>query len=48
MNQRTQNYYSFINAGFSQKEAATRSFKEYWFPTSPTTGIALNRYFRSN
>ncbi len=43
LNQRTRNYYSFLNAGFSQQVAAKRSFKEYWFATSPTTGIALNR-----
>jgi len=43
MNQRTQNYHSFLNAGFSQAEAARRSFNEAWSGTSPTSGIALNR-----
>ena len=43
MNQRTQNYVSFINAGFSVAEAKQRSFKEAWFATSPTTGISLKR-----
>ncbi len=43
MNQRTQNYVSFINAGFSDAEARARSFKEAWFGTSPSSGFALKR-----
>ena len=43
LNQRTQNYQSFLNAGFSQEEAAKRSFTQAWAGTSPTNGIALNR-----
>ncbi len=43
MNQRTQNYVSFINAGFSDAEARARSYKEAWFGTSPTSGVALKR-----
>lgn len=43
LHQRTSNYYSFLNAGFSQSEAAKRSFTEAWYGTSPSTGIALNR-----
>ncbi len=43
LNQRTQNYHSFLNAGFSQAEAAKRSFTEAWYGTSPSSGIALNR-----
>ncbi len=43
LNQRTQNYYSFLNAGFSKAEAAKRSFTEAWYGTSPSKGIALNR-----
>lgn len=33
MNQRTQNYVSFINNGFSEEEAWNRSLYEQWFPT---------------
>lgn len=40
MNQRTQNYLSFKNAGFSEEESLRRSFKEQW---NSTFGIALNR-----
>lgn len=43
MNQRTQNYVSFINAGFSDAEARERSFNEQWFGASPTAGLALQR-----
>ncbi len=43
INQRTQNYLSFINAGFSEQEALQRSFSEQWFGSSPTNGVALNR-----
>ncbi|MFD2892456.1 carboxypeptidase-like regulatory domain-containing protein [Flavobacterium chuncheonense] len=43
MNQRTQNYVSFINNGFSEEEAWNRSLMEQWFPTGPDTGIALQR-----
>ncbi|RMI26225.1 MAG: TonB-dependent receptor [Calditrichaeota bacterium] len=43
INQRTQNYWSFKNAGFSDAEARQRSYREFWFPLSDTTGIPLNR-----
>ena len=43
MNQRTQNYVSFVNAGFSDAVAKERSFNEQWFGTSPTVGFALQR-----
>ncbi|PYE83162.1 iron complex outermembrane receptor protein [Winogradskyella epiphytica] len=43
MNQRTQNYVSFIENGFSEEEARERSFTEQWFPTGPGTGVALQR-----
>lgn len=43
MNQRTQNYVSFINAGFSDEVARQRSYKEAWAGTSPTSGISLAR-----
>ncbi len=43
MNQRTQNYVSFVNAGFSDAEARERSFNEQWFGASPTAGLALQR-----
>ena len=43
MNQRTQNYVSFINAGFSDAVARERSYNEQWFGASPTAGIALQR-----
>jgi iron complex outermembrane receptor protein len=32
INQRTQNYVSFINNGFSEEEALRRSYAEQWFP----------------
>ena len=43
MNQRTQNYVSFINAGFSDQVARERSYDEQWFGASPTAGLALKR-----
>jgi len=43
INQRTQNYVSFIQNGFSEEEARERSFTEQWFPTGPDTGVALQR-----
>ncbi|OWK74076.1 TonB-dependent receptor [Flavobacteriaceae bacterium JJC] len=43
MNQRTQNYVSFIKAGFSPDVARERSYMEQWFGASPTAGIALQR-----
>ncbi|NUN99046.1 MAG: TonB-dependent receptor, partial [Saprospiraceae bacterium] len=43
MNQRTQNYLSFKDAGFPEAEALSRSFSEQWFGISPQVGIALKR-----
>lgn len=43
LNQRTQNYWSFKNAGFSEAEALERSFTEQWAGASPTAGVALAR-----
>ncbi|OJJ18723.1 TonB-dependent receptor [marine bacterium AO1-C] len=43
INQRTQNYQSFILAGFSEDEARRRSLTEAWAGVSPTVGVALNR-----
>lgn len=43
MNQRTQNYVSFIENGFTEQEARERSYAEQWFPTGEGTGIALQR-----
>ena len=45
INQRTQNYVSFINNGFSEEEAKARSFTEQWFPIegAPNGGISLPR-----
>ena len=43
MNQRTQNYLSFVNAGFSEAEAKSRSFNELWFGITPQIGIPLKR-----
>jgi len=45
INQRTQNYVSFINNGFPEGEARARSFTELWFPIegAPGGGIALPR-----
>ena len=43
MNQRTQNYVSFINAGFSDAVARERSYDEQWFGATPTAGLALKR-----
>ncbi|MGJ8591321.1 MAG: TonB-dependent receptor [Aquaticitalea sp.] len=38
MNQRTQNYVSFITNGFSEAEARERSFYEQWLQTGPNQG----------
>ncbi|MEM5565042.1 TonB-dependent receptor [Psychroserpens sp. AS72] len=45
MNQRTQNYVSFIENGFSDTEARERSFTEQWFQTGANfgEGVALDR-----
>jgi outer membrane receptor for ferrienterochelin and colicins len=45
MNQRTQNYVSFKNNGFSEEEARSRSFTQAWFPIAgaPDGGIPLPR-----
>lgn len=43
MNQRTQNYVSFIENGFSEQEASERSYTEQWYPTGPGTGVVLQR-----
>ncbi|WP_026914103.1 TonB-dependent receptor [Christiangramia portivictoriae] len=45
INQRTQNYVSFINNGFTDEEARARSFTEQWFPIegAPNGGISLPR-----
>jgi len=45
MNQRTQNYVSFIENGFSEEEARERSFSEQWLQTGAEfgEGIALER-----
>ncbi|GAA4246556.1 MULTISPECIES: TonB-dependent receptor [Winogradskyella] len=43
MNQRTQNYVSFIENGFSEEEARERSFTEQWFPLGPGVGVPLQR-----
>ncbi|MCC8359830.1 TonB-dependent receptor [Salinimicrobium sediminilitoris] len=45
INQRTQNYISFINNGFSEAEALERSFTEQWFPVPalPDGGLSLPR-----
>lgn len=45
INQRTQNYVSFINNGFTEEEARQRSFTEAWFPVegAPNGGISLPR-----
>lgn len=43
MNQRTQNYVSFIENGFSEAEARERSFTEQWFPLGPGVGVPLQR-----
>lgn len=42
INQRTQNYHSFLRNGFSDEEARRRSYREAWLPL-PTGGVALNR-----
>ena len=43
INQRTQNYLSFKDAGFSEDEARSRSFAEQWFGKTPTAGVSLKR-----
>ncbi|RMD91652.1 MAG: TonB-dependent receptor [Calditrichaeota bacterium] len=43
LNQRTQNYLSFIAAGFPEEEALRRSLHEAWFGSSPDNGFPLNR-----
>ncbi|WP_034888437.1 TonB-dependent receptor [Gillisia sp. Hel_I_29] len=45
INQRTQNYVSFINNGFTEQEALARSYTEQWFPIEglPDGGISLPR-----
>ena len=43
INQRTQNYLSFKDAGFSEEEARSRSYTEQWFGKTPTAGVALQR-----
>ena len=45
MNQRTQNYVSFIENGFSEEEARERSYMEQWLQTGPNQGdgFALQR-----
>jgi len=45
INQRTQNYYSFKDAGFGEEEARRRSFDEQWFGknTNPATSVVLKR-----
>ena len=43
INQRTQNYLSFKDAGFSEAEARSRSYAEQWFGKTPTAGVALQR-----
>lgn len=45
INQRTQNYVSFINNGFSEEEARSRSFTQAWLPRAdlPGGGVALPR-----
>ncbi|CAN5733131.1 N/A [soil metagenome] len=40
MNQRTQNYWSFRNAGFTEEESNRRSYKEQW---AAAAGVALKR-----
>ena len=45
INQRTQNYVSMINAGFTDQEARQRSFTQQWFPLAilPGGGMFLER-----
>jgi iron complex outermembrane receptor protein len=43
MNQRTQNYWTFKNAGFSEQESLQRSYRQQWAGTSPTNGVAIPR-----
>jgi iron complex outermembrane receptor protein len=42
INQRTQNYVSFINNGFSEEESLRRSYTEQWFPIG-SGGVPLKR-----
>ncbi|WP_179318849.1 TonB-dependent receptor [Winogradskyella helgolandensis] len=41
MNQRTQNYVSFIDNGFSEAEARERSYTEQWFQFGPNQGDGI-------
>ncbi|GAB4421577.1 MAG: hypothetical protein OHK0039_36530 [Bacteroidia bacterium] len=43
INQRTQNYYTFLNSGFSDEEARRRSYREAWAPLPGGGGVPLNR-----
>jgi iron complex outermembrane receptor protein len=43
INQRTQNYQSYIRNGFSEAEAREKSYRTQYFPLSPTYGIDLPR-----
>ncbi|MEO0899398.1 MAG: TonB-dependent receptor [Bacteroidota bacterium] len=46
INQRTQNYWSYIGSGFSEEEALENSYSTAWFPLNadtPSIGIPLNR-----
>jgi outer membrane receptor for ferrienterochelin and colicins len=43
MNQRTQNFWSFMDAGFDEDVAWERSLSEQWFGITPEIGIPLNR-----
>lgn len=43
MNQRTQNFWSFVDAGFDTQEAWDRSLNEQWFGITPQIGVPLNR-----
>lgn len=42
INQRTQNYVSFITNGFSEEESLRRSYTEQWFPIG-SSGVPLKR-----
>lgn len=46
INQRTQNYWSYVGSGFSDEFAREASYNTAWFPLNPDTpsiGIPLNR-----
>jgi iron complex outermembrane receptor protein len=43
INQRTQNYQSYIRNGFGEAEAREKSYRTQYFPLSPTSGIDLPR-----